>query len=102
MLVTRVGFNPIEEENLRRLRTYYNYLKCINEFLIEEYIDWQRYARFCITETIKVQGKPNLNLDWINRWLKIAWNTEYLINAGPNQVDLIRINNQMATNSVLL
>ena len=94
MLIARPIFNPTEDDNIKRLRTYYNYLRCVNKFLINEYSNWQQYAGYCISKTSKIQGKPDLDLDWINRWLKIAWNTEYLINAGPDQVELIRINNQ--------
>jgi len=82
------------EENIKKLRTYYNYLKSVKDFLITEYGVWQDYGFYCVQQTIKVQGAKELDLTWINRWLKIAWNTEYLINAGPAQIDLIRINNQ--------
>lgn len=94
MKITGTIYDFGNDENIKRLRTYYNYLKSVKDFLVNEYGVWQDYGSYCVRQTIKVQGVKDLDLVWINRWLKIAWNTEYLINAGPDQIDLIRINNQ--------
>lgn len=74
--------------------TYRFYLQCIKDSLIEAYEDWNYFARACANSTQTLQGLGNHDEDWIERFLKIAWNTEYLLYVDVGDPEIVRINNQ--------
>jgi len=85
---------PFKEEEFK-FETYRFYLHCIMKYLTATYGDWQLFAGQAINIAGKFKKLPNCDNTHLERYLKIAWNTEYL--ACENQssdVHIIRINNQ--------
>lgn len=84
----------INDDDEIRFETYRNYLTAIRNYLIESYGDWNRFAIFCIENVASLQSKPGLDSAWIERFMKLAWNTEYLLSSEPPEPEIVRINNQ--------
>ncbi len=91
--MTAVSFATMSNNEIR-FETYRYYLESINTYLIQEYRRWQTFGHRCAKHTHRLQGMRSPDLPWIERFMKIAWNTEYLLNQGFDDTDLIRINNQ--------
>jgi hypothetical protein len=93
-LVTR-SVSALWDDSQIKFHTYCNYLQQICAYLTSEYQDWETFALACIAKTKSLQPmKGEINLGWIARFLKNAWNTESLISEQPDDTELIRINNQ--------
>ncbi len=93
MLTDKANGHSPEPDEIR-FETYSNYLACIQGYMIESYGDWNQYAARCVVETARVQPRPNLDLSRIERLMKLAWNTEYLLSSGQTEPEMVRINNQ--------
>lgn len=81
-------------DNEIKFETYRYYLHCIESCMRAQYGDWERFVKFLNERTKTMQGFANPDRDWVARFLKIAWNTEYLLFEGPDDPELIRMNNQ--------
>ena len=79
-----------------KFETYRYYLECFREYLRQEHSDWQAFARKVLKHTQRVQPLKDFDISWLERFLKIAWNTEYLLSVGSGDTELLRINNQWA------
>lgn len=77
-----------------KFETYRFYLQCISDCMSNVYTNWKGFATACASSTKTLQGMGKVNEDWIERFLKIAWNTEYLLYVNVGDPDLVRINNQ--------
>ncbi len=78
-----------------KFETYRYYLKCIIDYLVSTYGDWQAFGEKILRIRIKSLGLDNLDMDFVSRFLKIAWNTEYIsCNIRFKDIDTVKINNQ--------
>lgn len=84
----------IKDDDEIRFETYLNYLTAIRNYLIESYGDWNGFAIQCFENIASLQSKPGLDSAWIERFMKLAWNTEYLLSSEPPEPEIVRINNQ--------
>lgn len=80
----------------RAFETYRFYLVWIQRLLIRDQKKWQTFGDVCLAKTKTLQGMKDVDEAWIRRWLKIAWNTEYLLTVALESTDasLLRISNQ--------
>jgi len=78
----------------KKFETYRFYLKCICDFLISEYNNLPEFISYCVSSTSRVSRLLNLDSDEINKKLRIAWNTEYLLSIDHGDPEITRINNQ--------
>lgn len=84
-----------EDENEIKFDTYRFYLQCFALVLKESYPTQEDLVKFILAHTKQIRGFPEYDKDWIDRFLKIAWNTEYLVNIDiGDDIELIKINNQ--------
>lgn len=82
-----------DSPEVKRFRTYLNYLDAYCRAVREAHADWDGYSDACLRKTSGIQGKKS-NHDWVERYLPIAWNTEHLIHEAPNDnPELLRIAN---------
>jgi hypothetical protein len=86
-------YRPSTETEIK-FDTYRYYLQCLCEYLQQEYGSWEDFGRQSISRTQKLQDMGCFDERWIERFMKIAWNTEYLLCMGPDDPELIRISNQ--------
>ena len=77
-----------------KFETYRFYLESICRQLEKEYSVWRIYCNRCIEDTKSLQGLSGFDEVWVKRWMKIAWNTEYLMRENTEEYELIRFNNQ--------
>lgn len=84
---------PANEPEIK-FETYRYYLDCFRSYLQNLYGSWRDFGRVAIKHSNKIQGSVDFDKQWIERHLKIAWNTEYLTSVGFNDYELLRINNQ--------
>ncbi|MCK4817536.1 hypothetical protein KA005_17340 [bacterium] len=83
-----------ENETKIKFETYRFYLQCICEYLHQEYDSWTNFGERCLEATKRLREMPCFDDGWIKRFMKIAWNTEYLLSMGSDDPELMRINNQ--------
>lgn len=86
----------LSSEKEIKFETYRFYLQCTHDFLIEKYGDWRAFGKQCIKQTQRFSAMSAFDNSWIERWMKISWNTEYLMSVGADDPELMRINNQWA------
>lgn len=78
-----------------RFETYRFYLKCIAEYIRCTYTNWKEFANVVRLSHIKPINIDYPDIDFAKKFLKIAWNTEFIVcNTQFKDVDTIRINNQ--------
>lgn len=87
------SFNQLSEVEIK-FETYRFYLESIYRQIEKEYPDWSLFCRKCIKETNNLKGFRGFDESWVKRWMKIAWNTEYLMKETTDDYELIRFNNQ--------
>jgi len=97
--VTRTALrNPLrhrEGEYEIKFETYRFYLKCIVDFLRDEYNEWESFGEKAIERSQGLKRFSNPDQGYLNRFLKNAWNTEYIAsNARFIDIDSVKINNQ--------
>lgn len=61
---------------------------------MNEYDNWEIYLEHCLADTQNLRLNRNLNYDRLERFMKIAWNTEYVLTLGSEDIELMRVNNQ--------
>lgn len=86
-------YKPSSESKIK-FETYRFYLECYKQHLIDEYHNWQNFALKAFLHSSKLQGIKEFDSSWVERFLKISWNTEYLITVGADDPEILRINNQ--------
>jgi len=89
----KTGF-PSEEAEYK-FETYRYYIQCFVEMINTLYPNDQALVEEIYHETKHLQGFKEYDRNWVARFLKNAWNTEFVLNI--NMVDdpeLARINNQ--------
>jgi len=86
-------YKPSSESEIK-FETYRFYLECYKRYLIDRYHSWQNFALEAFQHSSNLQGIKSFDSRWIERFLKISWNTEYLIGVGSNDSEILRINNQ--------
>jgi hypothetical protein len=85
---------PINEEEFK-FETYSNYLNSIVGFMRTKYPNLETLFENIIFNSTRIQGFPACDMKILDRFLKIAWNTEYLVNVhNISDENLIRITNQ--------
>ena len=77
-----------------KFETYRFYLQSICGAIHNEHRTSKQLGLECLRRTQRLQVLKNFDMDWIERWMKIAWNTEYLLSVGSDDPELIRISNQ--------
>ncbi|MFW6135040.1 MAG: hypothetical protein ACOC5R_05640 [Elusimicrobiota bacterium] len=77
-----------------KFETYRFYLESICQQIDNEYLSWQDFCKKTLHQTINLQGFRGFYETCIKRWMKIAWNTEYLMEEMTDDFELIRFNNQ--------
>lgn len=92
-LIAKSPFVPQSDLEIK-FETYRYYLDCFCREITKTNQNWRVFAQHCFRCTNRLQGLQNIDLDWIGRWTKISWNTEYLLSEGAPDTELIRINNQ--------
>lgn len=85
--------NQVTEARIK-FDTYRFYLNCVCQHLITEYSNWEGFVSLCIQQTRSLQGMQQIDHRWIDRFMKIAWNTEYLLYLDARDPEILRINNQ--------
>ena len=86
-------YTPREDSEIK-FETYRFYLQCICDYLREKYTNWKTFGRECFRHTQTLKGMRSFDEHWIERFMKISWNTEYLLSANAGDPELMRINNQ--------
>lgn len=76
-----------------KFETYRFYLQCLCDYLNETYGNWKKFAEQCAVGTQSVRCIKCADADWIRRFTKIAWNTEYLLGTGSDEPELVRFSN---------
>lgn len=77
-----------------KFETYRGYLDAVRRHIYQTYGSWKHFGRTCIDQTLHMQGIGVFDQPWVERFLKIAWNTEFILSDGAKDVELVRINNQ--------
>ena len=83
-----------QNETEIKFETYRFYLQCICEYLRQEYDTWSKFGERCLEATRRLHEMRCFDDGWIKRFMKISWNTEYLLSVGADDPELMRINNQ--------
>lgn len=74
------GFaNASKDDDLKRFSTYLNYLENISDFIHSEYGDPDNFGDIIVKETKRFRTLSGLELTKLEKWLKLSWNTEYLL-----------------------
>lgn len=82
-----------DDDDTLRFETYRNYLFRISELTREIHSEWGKFAVACVEATHSLRPTSQPDLKYLQRFLRIAWNTESLIQERPDNIELIRINN---------
>lgn len=90
-LVARV---ETKDQELIKFDTYRFYLECIADYINHEYGDLHQFGIRCLENTRKLRLFNGFDSAWVERFLKIAWNTEYLLSISTGKPELMRISNQ--------
>jgi len=77
-----------------KFETYRFYLESFFQQIDKEYFSWEDFCKKTLHQTKNLQGFRGFDENWIKRWMKIAWNTEYLMEEMTDDFELIRFNNQ--------
>lgn len=85
-----------EDEAQIKFATYLNYLRFFKEHLSDEYESQEALVEQTLKKAASLEPCANPDRKWVQRFLKIAWNTEFLLAGGVNDPELVRINNQWA------
>jgi len=83
-----------ESETEIKFETYRFYLQSIREVINSQWNSWQDLAGEYLDKQRRLQGISSFDDKWVERWMKIGWNTEYLLSVGSEDSELLRINNQ--------
>lgn len=87
------GF-PVRDEEIK-FETYRFYLRCLVDFIDDTYGGFNNLSLAVLDYSKRFQRFKNFDKEWVERFLKIAWNTEYIANLNQQEdIELIRINNQ--------
>jgi hypothetical protein len=62
--------------------------------MVGDFPKWEDLGTAILERTKSLQGMPSADEQWLQRFLKIAWNTEFLLSVGADDAELLRINNQ--------
>jgi len=84
----------VKDIQLIKFETYRFYLECIVLHIKNKYGTLPKFGITCLARTQKLQGRKDFDSDWVERFMKIAWNTEYLLMINTSNRELIRFNNQ--------
>src|SRR3990172_8823798 len=79
-----------------KFETYRFYLDCLCRFCALQFGDWTSFVQQCAQASSGVRVMRSYDSAYIERLLRIAWNTQWLLEAPPSDIHLIRINNQWA------
>lgn len=84
-----------EQENaLKGFRTYLNYLIAVRDHFRRHYGSVKTYYDACMEATRQIQGNRSIDLDYVRKYYKLAWNTEHLMHTSRNKdTDVQRLNN---------
>lgn len=91
-LIVRTPYLPSTNAEIA-FETYRYYLESICQ-CIYEYGRWTDFGTAVLAKTESLQRMDSPDLEWIDRFLKIAWNTEFLISFGSTDSNLLRFSNQ--------
>lgn len=86
--------NSLERDLQIKFETYRFYLRCIKDVISAGRPKRHDLAMEIISSSSNIQGIRGFDASWIERWMKIAWNTEYVLAFGGDDPELARINNQ--------
>jgi len=86
-------FRPPNDVEIK-FETYRFYLESFCRQIEIEYPSWENFCEKALRQTQRLQGFIGFDESWIRRWMKIAWNTEYLMEEMTEDFELIRFNNQ--------
>lgn len=86
-------FKPPDDIEIK-FETYRFYLESFCRQIDSEYSSWEDFCEKSLNQTQNLQGFRGFDESWIRRWMKIAWNTEYLMEEITDDFELIRFNNQ--------
>lgn len=83
-------------DNIIGFNTYNYYLESIVKYMEDtyeypDYFFWQ-----VIDNANKLELLSTFDKHWVEKWLKLSWNTEFLLNQNSEDVDIIRLNNHWA------
>lgn len=76
-----------------KFETYRFYLQCLRDYMNETYGNWRMFAKECAVRTQNLCRIKCPDTDWIGRFMKMAWNTEYLLGTGSDDLELVRFSN---------
>lgn len=80
-MLTVSGVKLTTETDIK-FETYRGYLDAIRRQIYLTYGSWTNFGRKCVEQTRNIQGIGDFDHDWVERFLKIAWNTEFILSAG--------------------
>lgn len=81
-LIARPGTELVEyntDEFLVKFATYTKYLKNIDKFIYNQYEGKNAFGEILVDETKKFRPLEDLDTALLEKWLKLAWNTEFLL-----------------------
>lgn len=83
------------DKNAIRFETYRYYVRCFAELISTHYPDDRELIRKISEQTKSLQGFKGYDREWVARFLKNSWNTEFVLNLHLiEDPELARINNQ--------
>ena len=87
------GF-PFEDVDYK-FETYRYYIQCFVEIINNNYSSIEQFINLVVDKSKHLQGFKGYDQGWVARFLKNAWNTEYILNFNlVDDPELARINNQ--------
>ncbi len=93
MVTIRTPYVPTSEIDIK-FETYRFYLESFCRQIDIEYRTWENFLEKCLDQSKRLQGFHGFDEAWVKRWMKIAWNTEYLMEESIDDYELVRFNNQ--------
>lgn len=75
---------------------YRFYLKCILDFLQETYVNWESFGEKLFSRIDKLHRIKEFDISYLDRFLTIAWNIEYLTcNVDLEDISITKVYNQL-------
>ena len=94
MIIAKQPRFPSSDDEIR-FATYGNYLTAIRTDIKNNYGNCENFCAVIATEAKKHKPLAEYDVDYIKRFLKLSWNTEYIACSDNNETtEEIRINNQ--------
>jgi len=80
-------------DNVIGFNTYNYYLECILKYIEDSYGHPDQFCSEVLASTKKLKLISDFDKHWVEKWLKLSWNTEFLLNQNTEDAEIVRFNN---------